>query len=214
MSTAQDISNGRTIEDGMITDKDGNAVPFEIIHRGGKPTKEVRLSVPLVSPRGQLQEAQVSLTLSNPGIKLVVESQGELQMTKWARDKGFMFYKDICFGKIEGVPASPKHWVLWEAVRDMRRAGQQPARGTLPAEKLYHPYVLELRATKSGDFEIVDQAAIDAMINTIMAQADGADVEAARAQAKQLGVTVPAAEPKRRGKKKPSLEELIEDANG
>ena len=217
MSISQEISNGRTIVDGMIKDKDGNAVAFHVITgKDGKP-KEVRLSVPLVSARGQLQEVDVSLTLANPGLRLVIESQGELQLTKRARDRGFVFYKDICFGKIEGVPASPKHWALWEAVRDMRRAGKQPGRGTLPPEKLYHPYVLHLRKSNAGQFQLVEQAGIDAMLDEIMGQGDGGDVEAARAEAKRMGATVPAAEPTRKSKGKTAektLAQLVEDANG
>jgi len=171
-----------------FTRQDGSTVSLNILTKGG--TVRASMGEPVVSSRGQFHEANVDLTGKPMGLKLVVEREGVIMLTKRARDLGFMLYSDICKGKIPGVPASEAHWKLWVEVRNLRVARKLPKRGALTPEQLYHPYVIELRTNRSGKFELYDESAVDELIAEVKAQASNYDEAAAKVRAEELGMTL------------------------
>lgn len=63
--------------------------------------------------------------------------------------RGFDLYEDMCKGRIAGITASPKHWDYWLQLVKMRASGREPAPGSIPAERFYHPEVLRRREAAS-----------------------------------------------------------------
>ncbi len=69
-----------------------------------------------------------------------------------------MLYEDLCKGRVHGVEASPEHWRFWQRLAELRKAGREPAPGSIPAEKFYHPEVLRRRerASQGGGLNSMD----------------------------------------------------------
>lgn len=80
--------------------------------------------------------------------------------------RGFVLYEDMCKGRIAGVEASPQHWSFWLRMVELRKSGREPAPGSIPAEKFYHPEVLRRRerASSGGGVNGMDAAEVAAFL--------------------------------------------------
>lgn len=171
-----------------ITRPDGTEVqPITIVMGMGTTIKQ--LSEPLVTPEGMIVDAPIS-SLEKPGLRLVASHEGQLMLTKHARDLGYVFYRDMCRGALPGVEASPVHWQIYQKVRAMVATGRRPAQGSITLEELYHPHILVMRGKASQGLKKVGRDDMQAILDEVRAMSSGDD-ETARAAALELGMTLP-----------------------
>lgn len=184
-----ETQGSRTI---TITRADGSVVNPTVIERGafGRKKTHTRHHEPVVDPQGNVIAAEVCTWLDKPGIRLVVESEGQIMLTKHARRLGMVLYRDMCMGLVEGVEASPVHWKIYEAVVQLKAKNQVPEHGALPAEKLYHPEVIRRRKLDVGGVRRITKDEIEEMLKGIRSMATG-DEETARQMAEERGMAVP-----------------------
>lgn len=140
---------------------------------------------PVVDQYGNVQEVTLDSTLKHGGLRLVEVHQGQAILTIHADRHGYVFYRDLCYGRVDGVAASPIHWKIWEKVSQLRAAGKLPTK-PLDPEDLYHPEVIRRRGLSRDGFERVDMTAV---IDEIRDQ--GVDDEDAREVARARGLVVP-----------------------
>ena len=85
--------------------------------------------------------------------------------------RGFVLYEDLCKGRVHGVEASPEHWRFWQRLAELRKSGREPAPGSIPAEKFYHPEVLRRRERASqGGLNGMDALEVAAFLGFAEAQ--------------------------------------------
>ena len=180
---------GSTIE---YTRPDGSVLRPMVIERGtfGKTQTHKSLREPVVDPQGHVIAAEICTWLDKPGIRLVVQHEGQIMLTKHAKDLGMVLYRDMCFGHVPGVEASPVHWKIYLAVSALKAKNQVPDHGALPPEKLYHPEVIRRRKADSGGVRRISVDEIESILEGIRSQATG-DEETARAAAEERGMVVP-----------------------
>ena len=86
--------------------------------------------------------------------------------------RGFVLYEDLCRGRVPGVEASLEHWGYWQRLAELRRSGREPAPGSIPAEKFYHPEVLRRRerASQGGGLNSMDANEVAAFLGFAKAE--------------------------------------------
>lgn len=179
-----------------ITRPDGTTVVPTVIQRGAPGRKVVwsQTTEPVVGPLGHVQEARVDTPLREPGLRLVIEREGQLLLTQHSRRLGYDFYKDICMGQAARSDGSgkteclPVFWQIHRKFRELKTKNQVP-RTPISDEDLYHPEVVRRRALDSEGVRRLESDEVQAMLAEIRAQ--GTDDESARAVARERGLDVP-----------------------
>jgi hypothetical protein len=171
-----------------ITRPDGSEIKPLVITTGrqGHKTTHTVLTEPLVDPAGQVIDALVNTRLEHPGLVFVRMVEGQLVLTKHARDNGLVSYRDMCLGKIEGVEASAIHWRIYQKLTEMAANGQRPATDAITPEQMWHPEVVRRMAAEQAGGHRVDADAMAKILDDIRAQ--GTDDEAAEARAVKAGI--------------------------
>jgi hypothetical protein len=172
---------------------DGSTVEPEIITFGipGRKRTQQQITEPVVDPQGNVISALVDTRLREPGLRFVVQREGQLLLTKHARELNMVFYRDMCLGRVPGVAASRVHWAIYEKIRAMVAAGQRPARGSISPEQMYHPEVIRRRALNRDGIERVDEAAMSAILDEIREAAPEMTADEIERESDRLGMTVP-----------------------
>lgn len=179
-----------------ITRSDGSTVEPTIISRGapGRKVEWSQTTEPVVGPLGHVQEARVDSPLREPGLRLVIEREGQLLLTRHAHKLGYVFYKDICMGVADRSDGQgkteplPVFWQIHRKFRQLKTKNQVP-RTPIADEDLYHPEVVRRRSLDSEGVRRLESEEVSRMIEEIRAQ--GTDDEDARAIARDRGLEVP-----------------------
>lgn len=109
----------------------------------------------LVGPYGQIKTLEVK---PNVGGDVFVEwsaSQQKPVIPLRYREKGWVFYDEVCSGTADQTGTSPETGAKYKRMMDLiieaRQKGQRPLSGTLDTNKLYHPEVLRRRSMERPD---------------------------------------------------------------
>jgi hypothetical protein len=172
---------------------DGSTVTTEVIEFGipGRKRSVQQITEPVVDPQGNVISALVDTRLREPGLRFVVQREGQLLLTKHARDLGMVFYRDMCLGRVPHVAASPVHWTIYEKIKSMVAAGQRPAQGSITPEQMYHPEVIRRRGLNRDGIQRVDGAAMAAILDEIRESAPEMSDEEIQRDAERLGMELP-----------------------
>lgn len=117
------------------------------------------VAVPTIGPEGQFvvdffdrAHIRAQKPIQRGTTVTVFTPETGIALTKWARERGWVLYEDLCAGDVKGVDASPEHWQLWQSIVKLYAAGRTLRRGALEqvASKLkladpYHPEVKRRR---------------------------------------------------------------------
>ena len=169
---------------------DGSTVEAEVIIAGSihRKTKTLQVTEPVVDEFGNVQAVIVQTRLDKPGLSIVASHDGQLLLTRHGRQRGYVFYRDMCLGAVDGVEASPIHWKIYEKVRKMVASGQ---RVDVTAEMMYHPEVLRRRAKHTNGHQRVGHDKMAEIIGELREAGTGTDLEQATARAKAIGMALP-----------------------
>jgi hypothetical protein len=169
---------------------DGSTIEAEVIVKGSihRRTKTTQVSEPVVDEHGNVQAVIVQTRLDKPGVTLVTMHEGQLQLTRHARKRGYVFYRDMCLGVVPGVEASPIHWKIYEKIRQMVSGGQ---RVDVTPEMIFHPEVLRRRGAHTNGHRRVGVDKMAEIIGELREAGAGVDLEQATARAKATGMVLP-----------------------
>jgi hypothetical protein len=187
-----------------ITRPEASVVEAELVTRGSvhRKTQVALITEPVVDLAGNVQAVVVQTRLKEPGVSMVVHHDGQLILTRHARAKGVVFYRDMCLGAVAGVEASPIHWKIYEKISKMVAAGE---RVDVTPEMIYHPEVLRRRAGRTNGHRRIGKDKMAEIIGEIREAGAGEDLETAEARAKAIGMNIPEADDR-------ALGDLIADA--
>jgi hypothetical protein len=105
-----------------------------------------------IGPEGQINIRHVPHRKSGEAgdMPIVMMDGRPVVHPRWAA-KGWVLYKDMCAGRVPGVPADADAWRRWESLKALRAAGQEVPAGALVDDlDLWHPEVKRRRAKAKG----------------------------------------------------------------
>jgi hypothetical protein len=155
--------------------------------QGSKANRQITLRrfAPVVDKEGNVLEEQVDHP-NHSGLRWAKVVDGQVILTRRAREQGVVFYRDMCLGRIDGVEAAPEKWGHWLAVKKMRGRGLVPARGALSMETLYHPECIRRAEANQGGVTRLDEKAINDLLREAGEVVEADDAGASEAEAAML----------------------------
>lgn len=150
--------------------------------------------IPIIDRAGNLLTEYLNEHQEKTGASLIRLVDGDVYLSKVAKDAGYVLYEDMCKGRLEGIEASTHHWLVYEALGVEVAANRIPEPGALTLDEMWHPEVVRRLGAFTNGAERIPRAAMQEWLEKIRAKGDEME-DVSDEQAEDLGMTV---EPKKK----------------